>query len=91
MKISLILTSHFHAMLGVSEVKLTLGSGATVADAVRIFLDENPDHRATLDVRRGFLFGELRAIYSIDGQAVDTNHILADGDELKVLKAFIGG
>jgi hypothetical protein len=56
-----------------------------------MFLNDHPGHHSTLEGRKVFLFDELRAIYSIDGVAVQSDHPLVDGDELRVLKAFIGG
>ena len=91
MQITLVLTAHFRQMLGVEQAGVTLQARATVADVVTAFLDAHPDYRRTLEDRKGFLFGELKAIYSVDGQAVSLDRTLTDGDELKVLKAFIGG
>jgi len=91
MQIKLILASHFRQMLGIKEVALEVEPHATLGEAIRIFLEENPEHRATLEDRKNFLLGEMRAIYSIDGKAVKFDHQLGDGDEVMVLKAFIGG
>ncbi len=78
-------------MLGVKEIPLVLELNATVGVAIRVLLETYPEHRATLEDRKNFLLGELRAIYSIDGKAVKLDHQLGDGDEVMVLKAFIGG
>jgi sulfur carrier protein ThiS len=91
MQIKLVFTTHFRQMLGLTEAPLRIAEKTTVGDAIRTFLEENPEHRATLENRKSFLFGELRAIYSINGKAVKSDHQLKDRDEIKILKAFIGG
>ena len=91
MQVKLILSSHFRQMLGVKEVPLEVESHATLGEAIRVFLEENPKYRSTLEDRKSFLLGELRAIYSIDRKAVKLDNHLHDGDEVNVLKAFIGG
>ena len=91
MRVTLIFTTHFRAMLGIDRSELSLQEGAVVADAIATFLAGNPHHRSVLEERKGFLFGKLKAIYSIDGRAVKPDHELSDGDQVKVLKAFIGG
>jgi molybdopterin converting factor small subunit len=91
MQVKLVLSSHFRQMLGVKEIPLTLEPNATLDEAIRVFLEENPEYRVTLEDRKNFLLGELRAIYSIDGKAVKLDRQLRDGDEVNVLKAFIGG
>jgi len=91
MQVKLILSSHFRQMLGVKEVSLAMEPNATLGEAIRVFLEENPEYRATLEDRKNFLLGELRAIYSIGGKAVKLDNQLRDGDEVNVLKAFIGG
>jgi len=91
MQVKLVLSSHFRQMLGVKEIPLALEPNATLDEAIRVFLEENPEYRVTLEDRKNFLLGELRAIYSIDGKAVKLDRQLRDGDEVNVLKAFIGG
>jgi len=91
MRVRLVLTTYFKSILGIGEVPLELESGASVAEAVRVFLEDYPDYKAALEKRRTFLIGELRAIYMVSGMAVNSDHVLIDGDELKVMKAFIGG
>jgi sulfur carrier protein ThiS len=91
MQIKLVFTTHFRQMLGLDEAVLRIAGKTTVGDAIRTFLAENPEHRATLENRKSFLMGELRAIYSINGKAVKADHQLKDRDEIKILKAFIGG
>ncbi len=91
MQVKLKLASHFRQMLGVEEVPLALAPNVMLGEAIQAFLETYPEYRAILEDRKSFLLGDLRAIYSIDGKAVKLDHQLRDGDEVRVLKAFIGG
>jgi molybdopterin converting factor small subunit len=91
MRVKLLFDPFFASMLDVDHIEVEPDEGATVGDTIQMFLNDHPGHRSTLEGRKVFLFDELRAIYSISSVAVQPDHPLADGDELRVLKAFIGG
>lgn len=91
MQVKLEFATYFVSMLGTDSICIDLPDGADLGTAVDTWLDSTPEAREVLKKRQVFLAGKLRAIYLIDGIAADRSRILADGDEVRVMKAFIGG
>jgi uncharacterized ubiquitin-like protein YukD len=91
MRVTLFFAPYFSNMLGIDTADVELPDHASVGDAIAAFMEEHPGHRSVLEARKTFLLGDFRAIYTIVGKAVLPDHPINDGDELKVLKAFIGG
>lgn len=91
MKVGLSFAAFFSSIIGTDRVEIEAAEGSTIEEVLKKLFDENPEYYNKLHRKKLFLLGDFRAIYHINRSAVKKDHVLSDGDELKVLKAFIGG
>ncbi|MDC7227746.1 MAG: hypothetical protein PQJ61_13360 [Spirochaetales bacterium] len=91
MKVRLSFDTFFETITGIDSVDIDIPEGSTVGDAVDVFLSDKSEIKNKMNDKKLFLLGDLRAIYHIAGTVVKKDHPLTGGDNLKILKAFIGG